>query len=199
MERTITVDSVQLEMDDVAASVVMRTVDRMESEKKTLKDQLAELTAAKLTHDAAVIELKKQIDTKAGEIVVLKQQVADATLTPQKRDEMVRDRMDVVGRASKILGSAFVSDGKTDIEIKRAVCIAKIGDAAVRAMNDDAINGAFMAVTVASANDGPRILANSFMPGPGSQVHNSQDAATIAYEERNKWLRDAHKGPQRQQ
>jgi len=189
--RTVTIDSIQLEMEDVAAGVVLRTVDRMEQANKTLKDQIAELNKAQGSHTADVAELKKQLDTKDGQIAVLQKQVTDAQLTPQKMDEMVRNRMEIVGRASKILGSSFVTDGKTDIEIRRAVCTAKIGDAAVRAMNDDAINGAFSALTVASVNDGSRILATSFTPN--TQPHNAHDAASIAYEERNKWLRDAHR------
>ena len=50
-------------------------------------------------------------------------------------------------RAHRVLGDKLVTDGKTDIEIKREVVVAELGDEEAKAMSDEAIAGVFRAVT----------------------------------------------------
>ena len=119
---TLTADNLKLVAD-------LNTVNTKHAEVITAKD--AELSTANTA-----------IQTKDGEIAALKQQVADAELTPAKLDAAVAARGKIIGDAKKIAGDKLVVDGKTNVEIQRAAVVARIGDTAA-AFSDEAVAGAF--------------------------------------------------------
>lgn len=151
--KTIELDGVPVEMSDIASSVVLRTV-------KGLNETIAELKG-KLERDAEkAAEEKKRLEeeeeerkkqeaedkaaivAKDAEIAALKQQIADAALTPEKIEALVRDRAECVAKSRAMIGDALVVDGKTEADMRRQVVLAKMGDAA-KDYNDDAIKVAF--------------------------------------------------------
>jgi hypothetical protein len=91
------------------------------------------------------------IEARDGEIVALKQQVEDAAITPAKLQQLADARAKVIDHAKKIGGSAIVTDGKTDAEIRKAAVTAKLGDKA-KDMSDAAIEGAFAALLPAGGD-----------------------------------------------
>jgi hypothetical protein len=197
--RSIVVDGVTISLDDTAAAIVQRfmtnTDQAVADARKKLADAAAETESLRTKLSDAETKTKAAVDAKDGEIVALKKQVADATKTPEQLDRMVKDRFDIIERARKVLGDKLVTDGKTDVEVRRAVVAHKLGDQAAKDLSDAAIEGAFAAFTTGDAaastgTGGAARLAASFS---GQGAHSSQDAASIAYDERNKHLQDAWK------
>lgn len=197
--RTITVDSIPLQVSDIAAGVINRTIERLTADRKEMKTKLADATgaaaAAQVAHDALVADLQKQIATKDGEIAALNQKVKDAELTPAVKDAMVRDRMDVVIRARSVLGDSFVVDGKSDADIRRAVCIAKLGDAAVKGMSDDGVAGAFSALTTIKSGGGHHTDSTVVLAQHLSQPGPVADNRAQLYDARTERLKNAFKSP----
>lgn len=188
--RNIVVDGVSIQVPEISAQVVQRALQKLEDDMTTLKEQ----TKQQVAEATRILnETRKLVDTKEGEIVILKREAADKEMTPQKVDKMVRDRLEIVQKAGIVLGDKYSCDGKTDIEIKRAVIAARHGEQLMRALNDEAITGAFMIMTADNTgSDGVRTLAQSLSTNNGGRVaHSAQDAAAIAYEERNKYLQNA--------
>jgi hypothetical protein len=138
--KTFVVDGISVEMSDTAIQVVQKVLDQFGAAKTALTDA-----------NTKVGELTATISAKDGEIVVLKQQVTDAALTPEKLDAAVQARGAVIADA-KAIHKDVVTDGKTDAEIKRAAVVAKLGDAAT-GMDDAAIGGAFAALCKATPRD----------------------------------------------
>lgn len=93
------------------------------------------------------------VATRDGEIVTLKQAVADAAVTPEKMAEMVQARTALEAAAKPLLGDSYDFKGKSDADVRRAAVVAKIGDAAV-SMDDAAVAGAFVAVAAGAVSDG---------------------------------------------
>lgn len=138
--KTFTVDGISVEMSDTAIQVVQKVLGQFDAAKTALAEA-----------NTKVGELTATVSTKDGEIAVLKQQVADAALTPAKLDAAVQARGAVIADA-KAIDKDVATDGKTDAEIKRAAVVAKLGDAAT-GMDDAAIGGAFAALAKAQPRD----------------------------------------------
>jgi hypothetical protein len=186
MQRIVTVDGVQIELDDKDGQILERHLG-------SISDQLDAVTAQ-------LASLRKQVSTKDGEIAAFKKQLADAEMTPAKINQMVRDRTEVIERSRRVLGDRVaLDDTRPDGQIKREVVAELIGGQAVKDMNDDAVSGAFYALTAKAGGGGGsplRDVAASFSSGSAT-IHSSQDAAAVAYEARNKRLTDAWKTPPR--
>lgn len=166
----IMIDGIPVELTDRDAAVVQRHVsvltkranDAENAAQAANEEMEEEKKLRKQTDDA----MKKAIDAKDGEIAVLKKQVADARVTPQVLDQMVKDRLGTIIAAKPILGDKFAFDGKSDADIRRATVSLKLGDGVAKDMNDDQIGGAFSAMTAAGAS-GVHALGDSI--GLGNQ------------------------------
>jgi uncharacterized protein len=189
--KTVLIDGVTIELEDKDSQILERHL-------KTLGDSIAELKTQLVALQSSVAESKKQSDVKDGEIAALKKQVADGQMTPVKLDQLVRDRLEVVERARRVLGDRATADGKTDSQIKRDVVCELMGAQAAKDMSDDAITGAFYALTAKGGNSsrGLSDLAGSFSRG-SEYAHNAMDASEVAYGKRNRNLSDAWKTPAR--
>ena len=159
--------SVELEERDL--QVVEKRITHLEKELGTAKADLA-TSQATLQNDIAAARTETANATtlaqnKDAEIATLKQQLADAKITPQKLDQLVSDRGKVVARAKSIIGDApwFVVDGRTDEDIRRQVVNAKLGETA-KEWTDDMISASFNTLTVATKDSdditGLRHVAN---------------------------------------
>jgi hypothetical protein len=144
---TKTIDGVQIELEDKDGQILDRYLGTLQSKLADSEKKLGELTAQ-------VATLGKSLETKDGEVIGLTKKLADAEWTPQKRDQAIRDSMEIFDRARRVLGDKLVTDGKSDIQIKREVVAAEIGDEEAKAMSDEAIAGVFSAVTRQVKKDG---------------------------------------------
>jgi hypothetical protein len=183
--RMLNIDGVSIEIGDKDAQILDRHLAAL---REDIDDATTKLGAA-----------KKAVATKDGEIAALKKQLADAEMTPTKIDELVRDRVDVIDRARRTLGDKVVADGKPNPQIMRDVVSELMGAQAVRSMNDDAISGAFYALTSGKQQGGGRGIndvARSFSTGSAA-IHNAMDAQETAYQKHNEWLQNAWKTPPR--
>lgn len=136
----ITIDGAShtVELSDAAAILVgqMQTaIDRQATELATAQTAVGTLTA--------------QVSTKDGEIAGLNQKLKDALAVDL--DTMLADRETVVA-AAKILMPTIDAKGKTVDAIRKEAVTAKLGDAA-KDMDDNAIMGAFTALTATADTD----------------------------------------------
>jgi hypothetical protein len=174
-ERTLVIDGMNIALD--------------EKDSQILERHLASLTTKLGDSEKKATDLQKAIETKDGEIIGLTKKLADAEWTPAKRDEAIRASIDVFERARRVLGDKLVTDGKNDIQIKREVVAAEIGDEETKAMSDDKIDAVFRVVTRESkANDGLRRTATAL-----SQPMPTLNPSQIAYQQYVERLANAHK------
>jgi uncharacterized protein len=193
--RVTTVDGISCEMSDTAAQVVQRALATAATAQQNLQTQLDASTQGRQAAEGRVTELTTQVGTLTGEVAALKKQLEDAKPTPTMLDGLVRARMDIVGRALSVLGNTFTCDGKTDIEIMRAVCAAKLGDGPAKAMSDPELAGAFKVLTTIQSDSGSGGSSLSSLAASFSTPHNSMDARAKALADRNQKLQDAWRNP----
>lgn len=162
--KVLTLDGLNITVaDDSTAQIIARFVQTRDAEKAKSEE---ELKAAKKKAE----DLENEGKTKDASIATLQKQLGDATLTPAKLDQLVKDRAEVIGAAKKALPSVVV-DGKTEAEIQAQVVTAKMGDAA-KGWNADMIAASFRTLTAGVVTDGVRqIHLNNNQP-----VTDSRDA-----------------------
>ena len=174
MPITAAFDGVTVEFADELSASNMNTAfsalkaKLKDAEKKSEKDD-EDMDEKDKKNKADCDDAKAKIDAKDGEIAVLKKQLADAAVTPAMLDSLLRDREVVKEAAKKVLDAKFVFDGKSIADIKHAAVVAKLGDAAVKDMNEAAVSGAFVALTAAAATTGTSRLADAL----GSHTRNT--------------------------
>ena len=189
----IVVDGVNLELNDKDAQIIKRTLDafgEMENDFEELKRKRLEELKKKEEEEAAYktdsAKLTTQLATKDAEIAELKKQIGDAALTPSQLDQMVKDRMDVIGKAKALIGDKLIVDGKTEGDMRRQVVNAFVGDAA-KAWDDGQIATSFATITIKAPASSPvRDMARVFdsAPVPSSLVEDS-------YKKYDEYLRGA--------
>jgi len=135
--KTILVDGHSVEVSDAAEIAIANLNAKLAD--------AAKVTADLATANTTISTLTASVSAKDGEIAVLKQAVADATITPAKLDQLVADRTAVVDAATKIF-PALDAKGKTTEAIRKEAVSHKLGDAA-KTMDDAAIGGAFAALS----------------------------------------------------
>lgn len=215
--KTVTIDNLECQMDQMAALHVTRTIRNLEDKIKELKDAAKkrddndeERDTEDQKKDSVIVKLgndvktrDEQLKAKDGEIVVLKQQVVDAQMTPQKLNKYVVDRLEVINKAKQILGDKYTVGDKTDDEIRKDVVVAKLGDAAA-AFDAATSRGAFEALATVRVHDAvPTGHTNSLdtalrafggtagKPGGG---YGMIDAKERAYDEYNREVSSAYRG-----
>ncbi len=165
--------------DDQTASIIERHIASLNSQLKTVNDSFEEFKKKKKEDDEEAVKTKDAISAKDGEIAVLKKQVADAAITPEKLDVLVKDRLAVVDKAKVLLGDKYVFDGKSVETIRKDAVVLSLGDSA-KDMDDATVVGAFVALTkdAKPANSATQIAdALRSRPHSASQTVDARDAA----------------------
>lgn len=111
-------------LGDKAVQVAVADVAAIEQFKLDAAKALADANA---THEAAIAAKDAELAKKDAEIDDLKKKVLDQAGI----DKLVADRANLVTLAGKI-AKDVKTDGLTDADIRKAVVIAKLGDAAVK-------------------------------------------------------------------
>lgn len=200
--KVISIDGVPCQVDnDQTAAVIQRALDSSAAALKTAQDAFTksneenEKNKKKIETDAATHATV--LATKDAEIVTLKKTVEDSKLSPQKLDQLVKDRALIAGKARAVLGDKLVVVDKTDHQIMKQVVDSKLGDAA-KDWNEDQVKISFdtltagtkpLDATVSGLGDTARAFsAPSYGSGDArAQVEQAADA-------RDKRLSDAWKG-----
>lgn len=133
--RTVVVDGLSVVTTDQGAQAI-------EKLQGVIRDALAS-NAQQVKDHAAAIALK---DGEIGELKAKVKELTDAAPKPADLDRLVRDRATLVAIAGKV-DAKIVTDGKTDLEIKRAVVASKFGDEFVKDSSDAEIAGMFKTVS----------------------------------------------------
>lgn len=129
--RKVLVDGLQVETTDAGATAIEKlTKDKAEAERK-LADAASEHTKALAAKDA-------EIAAKDAEIEALKASaMSDAEL-----DKRAAARADLIGTAKAIVADVK-TEGLTDADIRKAVVVAKLGDAAIKDKSEAYIDARF--------------------------------------------------------
>lgn len=123
-----------------------KAVQVVADDAQAVQDYMAEITAQ-------LAAVRKADEAKTGEIAALKQQLDEARMTPEKLAKMVADRA-IVAAGYKALVGKDADPLQTDAALQRAAVEVKLGDAA-KAMSDEAIAGAFRALTASAPKNDP--------------------------------------------
>lgn len=184
--KTIMIDGAPVEIADGLAATLI------ENKIKALSDGFEDMKKKKEMAEEEAEKNKKTCDAAMGEIAVLKKQVADAAVTPEKLNALVMERKAITDAASALLPKDFKFDDKKIEDIRRAAVSAHLGDAAVKDMSDDAITGAFTALTATESKSGTKVLASAFSGRVADAQQNVNDNGQTEYEKR---LSEAWKTP----
>lgn len=160
--KTITFDGLPVEVTDAAEAVI----NKLTAARDALASELRDAQASEATATEALA-------TRDGEIAALKQQLADATVTPEKLKAMVDARAKLIADAKAIDPDADEND--SDADMKRKAVMKKMGHAA-DALSDAAIDGAFAAYA-ATAPSQP--VTDAFRAVVADGVKSSGDAQSV--------------------
>lgn len=188
--RTLTIDGINVQVeDDRDAQLIERRI-------KTLEDVGKDAVKMLKDNETTIATLQAAVQTKDVELVTVKKQLADAQVTPQKMDEMVKARLAMVDVAKKMIGNALIIDGRSDADIRRQVVTTKLGAAVVAGWSDDNITTSFATLAAIPGNapnggGGPTLQdATIAFSRPG---YRTEDASSKAYEDSIRDLTDAWK------
>lgn len=118
--KTVTVDGIPVEVTDQGATVITTLQSR-------LVDANTKFTDAEKAHQTALAAKDADLAKKDAEIDALKAKVlSDADI-----DKKVQSRADLV-TVAKAIAKDVKCDGLSDADIRKAVVIAKVGDAAIK-------------------------------------------------------------------
>lgn len=140
--KTITVDGLLVETTDAGEAAITKL-------KGMLADAAGAMEAASAKHTTAIAEVMKAhqeamaaketaLGTKDAELVDARNKI----VPDAKLDALVADRSAVIARA-KAIAPAVVTDGKSNVELRRAAVAMKLGDAKVKDTSDDYVQGLF--------------------------------------------------------
>ena len=172
----------QVMVDGLTVETTHQGAQAIEKLQKDLADSASVTQALKDAHAAALAQ-------KDAEIDALKSKV----LTDAQIEARAIARADLLAKAKAVHDADYT--GKADSEIRRAVVIAKLGDAAIAGKADAYIDARFdILVEDAASTDPVRKAIGDATRAGATQV---QDAAAQARAQYHDYLQNAHKGTQK--
>jgi len=173
--RSVIVDGLSVSTTEQGAQAITKLTDERNAARK-------ELSEANTAHTTALADKDKEIGKLTAEL----QKAKDEAPKAADIDRLVADRAELVA-VVKAIDSAMETSGKSNADLKRAVCAKKFGDAAVKDKNDDVVAGMFSTIEVKKADPVRDALGTrTTNPDP------TKDHGQGAYEKR---MRDAWKTP----
>lgn len=156
--KTVTVDGIPVEVTDQGAAVIATLQQRLADAEKKAADAGAASAEAIAAKDA-------EIARKDAEIDALKGKVLDAAAL----DALVQARGDLIATANLIAPNVATA-GLSDADIRRAVVVAKLGDAAIDGKSGEYIDARFdiLAEDAAASADPVRMALLSRDPAVGA-------------------------------
>lgn len=176
--RTVVVDGIPVETTDAAAAVIEKLQKQLAdamSEKEKLDKEKEEEDAKK---DAEIAKKDAQIEELQGKV-----------LGDEALDALVSERVDVVAKATRIMGDGFEVAGKSNTAIVKEVVLAKMGDGFAD-KSDAYLQARFDVLAEQKGSDPIRAKMGDGKPA----AHNVGDAAQVARQEYMNNLSNAWKG-----
>ena len=165
-------------------------------------------TEAKRKKVTAEDALKKDIETRDGEIAVLRKQLKDAQTTDAQIEARAAERITLLADAAPFLPKDFNAAGKSLAEIRRIAVGMTFTDAEMKDWTDDQVIGAFRTMgkvgKAAPAKGGAAALAdgmtrnmreNAGYLGSSSAITDGEKAAETEYQNYVKRISDGYKKP----
>jgi hypothetical protein len=132
--KNVTVDGIECQMTDTAAALVQKTLKTLSDSYDKLSDEFDAFKKKKDKDDEDCKDsMKKSEDAlkaKDAEIAVLNKKVADAEWTPERIEDEIGKRLDVIDKARTFLGDKLNTKSKSLNDIRKQVVDAHMGDAA---------------------------------------------------------------------
>lgn len=181
--RSVLVDGLSVSCTDQSA----QAIEKLLNDRKAAQDALS---TAQTTHQTAIAAKDAELAKKDAEIDDLKAKQLDA----KALDALVAGRAKLVATAAAI-AKDVKTDGLSDDEIRKAVVVAKVGDAAIKDKSADYINARFDILAEAVTKDGGADPVRDALNNPA----NDQKAQTVdaAYAGMVRGMTDAWKGDQK--
>lgn len=173
--KTVTVDGIPIEVTDQGATVIATLQQRLGDTTTKLSDAEKAHAKALADKDAEIAKKDAELDDAKGKIL------SDADL-----DKRVQDRGDLVALAGAIAKDVKTT-GVSDADIRKAVVVAKLGDAVVEGKSAAYVDARFD-ILAEDAKKGADPVARALADGKPAPV---TDNGQTAYEAR---LGDAWKG-----
>ncbi len=166
--KTVTVDGIPVEVTDQGATVIGTLQSR-------LADANTKFTAAETAHQTALAAKDAELAKKDAKI----DELAGKVLSDADLDKKVQARADLVSVAKAIAKDVKV-EGLSDAAIRKAVVVAKLGDAAIAGKADAYIDARFDLLVEDAAKGAPDPFAAVVKDGL-SQSSDADKVTTDAY------------------
>lgn len=179
--KTVTVDGIPVEVTDQGATVIATLQSR-------LADAVSKITATETAHQTAVAAKDAELAKKDAEIDALKAKVLDE----KALDAKVQARADLISVA-KSIAKDVKTEGLTDADIRKAVVVAKLGDAALAGKPEAYIDARFD-ILAEDAKKSPDPFAAVVRDGlkPTGDAHSqANDAWNKSVSDLNAWRKEA--------
>lgn len=177
--KTVTVDGIPIEVTDQGATVIATLQQR-------LADAATKASDAATAHATALAAKDGDLAKKDAEIDGLKAKVVDGVAL----DALVAARADLIGKATAIAKDVKTA-GLSDADIRKAVVVAKLGDA-VKDKPQAYIDARFDILAEDAAKGAPDPFAKALQSGL-KDAGTLAEGAAQAREARNQQLRDGWK------
>ena len=128
--RTVMVDGLSVETTDAGAQAIDKLQRDLQTSRTALADANTAHTAAIAAKDGQIAKLEAERDDLKGKVLT------DAAL-----DARVQARADLIATAKAIHDADYT--GKTDADIRKAVVVAKLGDAAIAGKSEAYVDARF--------------------------------------------------------
>jgi hypothetical protein len=168
--KTVMVDGINCQMTDTAAEIVLRAL-------KTSADTITQMKADAKKRDDEDEECDKEdmkkdelIKTKDAEIATLRQQLADAKVTPAQLDALVKARQETFDKARALGIKGLTVDGKSVEDVQKEVVTTKLGDAA-KGWDAAQIAASFNTLTAGVKTTGSHTLDHARQAFGGDPAH----------------------------
>lgn len=181
---TVSLDGLTVRTDSAGAEVVRRFVGDTDSKIKSLTEKVDAL-------DMEMKKKKKDEEAKDAEIATLKKSVEDSKLSPAQLDALVQDHQRVVSVGEAMLGKAVVA-GKDAAEIRKAVVLHKMGDAA-KEWSDEQIKISFDTLAAQTPSPSATPAARSVGDAIAGGFANVGDGREESYKAYDSFLQNAWK------
>lgn len=166
--KTVTVDGIPVEVTDQGAVVISTLQARLADANTKAEKADAAHAAALAAKDAELAKKDAELDATKGKAL------SDADL-----DKRVQDRADLI-TVAKAIAKDVKTEGLSDAAIRKAVVVAKIGDAAIAGKPDAYIDARFDLLVEDAAKGSPDPFAA--VVKDGLNTHNDADkVVTDAY------------------
>ncbi len=169
--RTLMVDGLSVDLTDKDAQIVQRAIDGLNKQIADLQTAAGEHTKAIAAKDAELAKRDAKIDELQGKIL------SDADL-----DKRVQARADLI-TVAKAIAKDVKTEGLSDADIRKAVVVAKVGDAAIAGKTAAYIDARFdLLVEDVKKTAGTDPLAKALADGI-QPTADADKAATEAYQQ----------------